>query len=114
MTEEQWLAATELTEIVKCLRSSGRVTDRTLRLFAVACCRHIWEHLADERSRQAVETDERYADGRAKRHHMAQARRAAQEAFEAGPSSPASNAAWAAWAAVRQGRTRNFPAAEPS
>jgi hypothetical protein len=114
MTEEQWLNASDLNENVQCLRSSGRVNDRTLRLFAVACCRHIWDQLTDERSRQAVETDECHADGRANRQKMARARRAAQQAFEAGSRPLERQAAWAAWAAVRQGRTRNFPVSEAS
>ncbi|HZU36203.1 MAG TPA: hypothetical protein VFA18_09855 [Gemmataceae bacterium] len=42
-----------------------RPSERKLRLYGCACCRAIWELLRNEKSRQAVETSERYADGEA-------------------------------------------------
>lgn len=45
---------------------NGRVSDRKLRLFAVACCRRFWSIMeVDAISRDAVETVERFVDGRA-------------------------------------------------
>ena len=41
---------------------SGR---RKLRLFACGCCRLIWPHLEDSHLRDAVETAERFSDGKA-------------------------------------------------
>jgi hypothetical protein len=61
MTEAQWLAGDDPAGVPAGLR--GRVSDRTARLFACACCRAAWHLLPDERSRGAVEAAERLADG---------------------------------------------------
>src|SRR5262249_36345600 len=61
MTEAAWLGCTELGTMLFDLR--GRLSDRRLRLFAVGCSRRIWHLLTDQRSRQAVQAVERFADG---------------------------------------------------
>jgi hypothetical protein len=63
VTEVEWLewrACTDLTPLLDFVRVRG--SHRKWRLFAVACCRQIWDLMTDERSRVAVEMAERHAD----------------------------------------------------
>jgi hypothetical protein len=75
MTEAEWLACTDPTPMLQFPRP--RASDRKLRLFAVACCRRIWNLLTEERSRKAVETSEQCADGLASEQQRQAARSAA-------------------------------------
>ena len=62
MNEVEWLTCTDPEKMMKFLWKSENITDRKRRLFGVAVCRRIWNHLAHERSRTAVEVAEKYAD----------------------------------------------------
>jgi hypothetical protein len=78
MTEQQWLASSSPGVMLAFLE--GKVSERKLRLFACGCSRQNWDLLTDERSHQAVETGERYADGLASEVELAAARQEAREA----------------------------------
>jgi hypothetical protein len=77
VTEGQWLAETYPPAMVKFL--GGAASDRKLRLYACACARRTWGESPDARSRAAVETAERFADGRATTDELAAAYRPARQ-----------------------------------
>jgi hypothetical protein len=70
MTERQWLAWTEPTAMLEW--AGGKATERQLRLFAVACCRGVWEWLPDERCRDGLFVAEAYAEGKASHEKLSE------------------------------------------
>src|SRR5581483_10695908 len=107
MTEEQWLRGPPTWLMLDFLR--GTAQSRKLRLFACACCRRVWDHLTDVRSRTAVEALELEADDpRSSFQLNAEASlRAATGASQAAASAVASStdsvlaSRHAAWAVIR-------------
>jgi hypothetical protein len=65
MTEAEWLESTDLRAMLSFLQEGGKVSERKLRLFAVACCRLIWALLPNEAARKVIELAERVVDGMA-------------------------------------------------
>jgi hypothetical protein len=108
MTESEWCLCQEPQAMLAFLREGGWLSDRKARLFAVACCRRIWHLMVDERSREAVEVAERFADGGASKDELMAARarglRAheyARAAVRSGDSSPCLSASWTAYRVAR-------------
>jgi hypothetical protein len=94
MTEREWDVCTDLERMLGFLKD--KVSGRKMRLFAVACCRRVWDRMADGRSRRAVGVAEAVADGMVgtllARHAVTEARACDAEAGGA--------AAWARAAAL--------------
>jgi hypothetical protein len=78
MTQSDWTACTDPAPMLEFLR--GKASDRKLRLCACACVRRIWHLLTDDRSRQAVATAEKFADGLATERDLEAAQIAALRA----------------------------------
>ncbi len=72
----------------------GVMTDRNARLFACWCVRQVWHLLTDERSRNAVEVAERYANGEATEGELDAARATAWD--DARADAFYADAAWSA------------------
>jgi hypothetical protein len=106
MTEAEWLVCGDPTKMLRFLR--GKASDRKLRLFTVACCRRVGYLLTDARSRDAIETGERYADGL----ECERERQAIAEAAKQVDSDGTNVAADAAYLAVEINSPRNHPDAE--
>src|SRR4051812_21857562 len=98
MTEDEWLDSTDPTPMLEFLQ--GKVSERKLRLFAVACCRRAWHLLPAEDCRQLVDVAEQYADGLTPRKTL----RAARKAYDNKPLSGKARtfAGQTAWSAARK------------
>jgi hypothetical protein len=91
MTEKQWLACTDPRMMLEFLQ--GKASVRKQGLFAVACCRRIW-NLMDCPIKQVVEVAERYADGSATDPELASSRAVASVVPSALVAKRATMAAW--------------------
>jgi hypothetical protein len=92
MTESQWTDCKDPEKLLKHL--GDKVSERKRRLFACACCRHVWDLLTDERSRHAVEVSEGFADGLATLEELDEASAQAEAARVWGDQQAET---WAAW-----------------
>jgi hypothetical protein len=81
MTEREWLEANDPEPLLRYLEEQPEpASERKARLFAVACCRRVWDLLPDDCCRDAVGVIERFADGKATERELALARRPALSA----------------------------------
>jgi hypothetical protein len=98
VTEADWLAGTDLREMLEALNAGGLLSERKARLFAAACCRRVFPPMLDGRSRHAVTVCELYADGLTSQRALAPARAeagAVARALEVAPVSLERNKALA-------------------
>src|SRR4051794_11800073 len=81
MTESEWLTGTDIQAMALVGAGDRTVTAPSSRkwyLFACASCRAVWRLMEDERSREAVEVAERFADGHADIKAMRRAKKRAE------------------------------------
>jgi hypothetical protein len=95
MTEVDWQDSTDLYLMLYHLTKHHLGRGRKMRLFAVACCRRIWQRLTDERSRAAILAAERYADGDCDELERSAAHRAAKTALLESEPGAHGDTAWA-------------------
>lgn len=81
MTESEWLTCATPRPMLEFLHTSGKLSERKVRLFAVACTRRVWDLFTNEESQRAVEVGERCADGLATEADCIEARTSARNAF---------------------------------
>ena len=118
MTDDEWEQCDDPAAMLRHLRGRSRLwrlrllallglpqkrrLERKPRLFAAACCRRVWPLLTEDRSRKAVETAERFADGQVGTQELALARSLAAESPWGAAARAAARAAWASpWEAAR-------------
>jgi hypothetical protein len=78
MTEQEWMECTDQTPMLEFLKD--KTTERKFRLLAVGCCYRVWQWMTDDRSRQAIDISEKYADSLVGQKKLNAARREAYTA----------------------------------
>ena len=117
--QDVWDSLKRVDWLVWVATREGVLTDKELRLFACFCARQNWHLLTDDRSRNAVEVAERFANGKATKEELKAAYDAAYDAAyaddaDADARAAARAAAVAAYAARVAARVAADAAADAS
>ena len=99
-----WLKCRNPGWMLWALNKLGQLDQKRARLFAVKCVREtplkdglvVWDLLTDQRSRDAVDVAERFANCAATESELLAARSAAESAARSAARSAAGSAAWSA------------------
>jgi hypothetical protein len=78
MTDAEWLAFEDPLAMLQWRLGESRLWDnsfdkatkRKLMLYGCACCRLVWNHIVDERSKRVVELVENFADGKGQQEEL--------------------------------------------
>jgi hypothetical protein len=98
VTEEEWLASDDPEPMFDLLPADA--SDRKLRLFGAACCRHVEEHLwGGIGSHFAIKIAEEYADRLTTEEELRTAQQAVESRLELYPGEPVYDASF--WACSR-------------
>jgi hypothetical protein len=106
MTESEWRLCEEPQAMLAFLQEGGKLSERKARLFAVVCCRRVWNLFAERASQEVIALLERSVEGEAIEEELTTVRHQALSAARAKRGRRFSvNTAWAArWAAVYASR----------
>jgi hypothetical protein len=99
VTEQEWLACTDVEELYDAARAKRRCSKRKSHLLAAALCRRIAEHYPDPVCLEAIELVERVADGQASARELAAMHRRVEVARSRLPTKPC-RGQWAGEVAV--------------
>jgi hypothetical protein len=98
MTEEEWLGATDPSDMLIMGFLLGKLSDRKYGLFAAACCRAIWQDIPNETCRNGILVAERHTDGFASLEELRNAQALTLNSFQ--NEENCSDNVYTAWLAV--------------
>jgi len=108
MNDSEWDTCSDPSKLLKCLRGMGKVSERKLRLFAIACCQFLLSEQPDGLLRHGIETAERYAEGRSSKAALKRTRQSLSAGRHAiSTTSVEENARWWAYWLVEVVNTEN-------
>jgi hypothetical protein len=83
MSEDEWLRSNDPAAMMRFLWTTGKLSERKGRLFAVACCHRVC-HNINQKGRRAVDAAERFADDESGNIELMDARHVASSPRYAG------------------------------
>lgn len=101
LTEAEWLSCQNPQAMLGVLKDARRLSERKLRLVAVACCRCVWDLLSNDASRCSVDCAERYVEAEISARDLYSACLRASHAARSGQGATVEKNWAAAWVSVK-------------